>query len=96
VSRVPDEYVRLLTGIEVPRDRKIRCPSPSHEDRTASLHVYETAQAGWFCYGRDCRRGGGIYEFAAHVAGMNLPLRGADFLRVQEALLAIYERRMLL
>jgi hypothetical protein len=36
---------------EIPRDRKVRCQF--HEDRTASLHVYDN---GWHCYG--CDEGG--------------------------------------
>ena len=38
-------YVARLPGVEVPRHRKVRCPF--HADRTASLHVYETAARGW-------------------------------------------------
>ena len=45
----PEVYVRRLLGVEVPRHRKVPCPF--HEDRHASLHVYETAQRGWYCFG---------------------------------------------
>jgi hypothetical protein len=44
----PEEYVGVLLGVEVPPSRKVRCPGP-HEDRTPSLHVYPTAERGWFC-----------------------------------------------
>lgn len=89
--RPPAEYVRLLAGLKVPGrwGWKIHCPFPDHDDRSPSLHVYETAKRGWYCYG--CGRGGGIYEFAACLAGLPLPLRGSAFLRVEWALLAVYE-----
>ena len=70
----PDVYVRRLLGVEVPRHRKVRCPF--HPDRHASLHVYETAERGWYCYGR-CRRGGTIYDLAAALYGYTA--RGEDF-----------------
>jgi hypothetical protein len=70
----PEVYVRRLLGVEVPRHRKVRCPF--HADRHASLHVYETAERGWYCYGR-CRRGGTIYDLAAPLYGYDP--RGEDF-----------------
>ena len=45
----PEVYVRRLLGVEVPRHRKVPCPF--HPDRHASLHVYDTAQRGWYCFG---------------------------------------------
>jgi hypothetical protein len=45
-----------------------------------SLHVYETAERGWFCFGR-CRRGGTIYDLAAPLYGYDS--RGEDFLRLR-------------
>jgi hypothetical protein len=62
----PDVYVQRLLGVQVPRHRKVRCPF--HADRHASLHVYETAERGWYCYGR-CRRGGTIYDLAGPLYG---------------------------
>ena len=56
----------------------MRCPF--HADRTASLHVYETAARGWYCFGR-CRRGGTIYDLAAPLYGYDP--RGEDFLRLR-------------
>ena len=44
--------------------------------RHASLHVYETAERGWYCYGR-CRRGGTIYDLAEPLYGYDP--RGEDF-----------------
>ena len=45
---------------------RVRCPF--HRDRHASLHVYKTAERGWYCFGR-CRRGGTIYDLAAPLYG---------------------------
>jgi hypothetical protein len=81
----PDVYVRRLLGVEVPRHRKVPCPF--HEDRQASLHVYETAERGWYCFGR-CRRGGTIYDLAAPLYGYDP--RGADFVRLREELRPLF------
>lgn len=87
----PDVYVHRLLGVEVPRHRKVRCPS--HPDRHASLHVYETAERGWYCYGR-CRRGGTIYDFAGplYFSGQSpeVLLRGERFIEVRERLMATF------
>ena len=63
----PDVYVSRLLGVRVPRHRKVACPF--HADRHASLHVYETAERGWYCFGR-CRRGGTIYDLAGPLYGI--------------------------
>ena len=81
----PDVYVRRLLGADVPRDRKIRCPF--HDDRHASLHVYETAERGWYCFGA-CRRGGTIYDLAAPLYGYTA--RGEDFLRLRAQLRRLF------
>jgi hypothetical protein len=72
----PAVYIERLTGVPVPRSRKIRCPF--HDDDRPSLHVYAEAERGWFCFG--CRRGGSVYDFAA--ALWHLGTRGADFRRL--------------
>jgi RepB DNA-primase from phage plasmid len=77
----PEDYVRRLLGVEVPRHRKVPCPF--HPDRRASLHVYESAERGWYCFGR-CRRGGTIHDLAALLYG--LQPRGEDFLRLRAEL----------
>jgi hypothetical protein len=69
----PDVYVKRLTGITVPRSRKISCPF--HADDDPSLHVFRTPERGWYCFG--CGRGGSIYDFAA--ALWNLGTRGPAF-----------------
>ena len=81
----PDVYVRRLLGVEVPRHRKVPCPF--HEDRHASLHVYETAQRGWYCFGA-CRRGGTIYDLAAPLYGYTA--RGESFLRLRAELRRLF------
>jgi hypothetical protein len=73
----PDVYVPRLLGVEVPRHSKVPCPF--HKDRHASLHVYETPERGWYCFGT-CRRGGTIYDLAAPLYGYST--RGTDFLRL--------------
>jgi hypothetical protein len=81
----PDVYVPRLLGVEVPRHRKVPCPF--HEDRHASLHVYETAERGWYCFGR-CRHGGTIYDLAAPLYGYCA--RGEDFLRLRAELRRLF------
>jgi len=81
----PEVYVRRLLGVEVPRHRKVPCPL--HEDRQASLHVYETAERGWYCFGR-CRRGGTIYDLAAPLYGFTA--RGEDFIRLRAELRRLF------
>ena len=85
LSIPPDTYVQRLLGVEVPRHRKVRCPF--HPDRHASLHVYETAERGWYCFGR-CRRGGTIYDLAAPLYGCDA--RGEDFLRLRTELRRLF------
>jgi hypothetical protein len=87
-SRPPVEYVRVLAGVRARTGATICCPLPDHEDRTPSFHIYSTAEQGWFCFG--CRRGGGIYQLAALLAGLSLPVRGREFLAVEAALTDIY------
>jgi RepB DNA-primase from phage plasmid len=81
----PDVYVPRLLGVEVPRHRKVPCPF--HPDRHASLHVYDTAARGWYCFGR-CRRGGTIYDLAAPLYGHDL--RGDGFLRLRAELRRLF------
>jgi hypothetical protein len=81
----PEVYVRRLLGIDVPRHRKVPCPF--HEDRHASMHVYETAKRGWYCFGA-CRRGGTIYDLAAPLYGYTA--RGGDFLRLRTELRRLF------
>jgi hypothetical protein len=84
----PAVYVHALTGQRVGRDRKISCPL--HDDRTPSLHVYDDAERGWYCFG--CGRGGSIYDLAA--ALYKLPLRGRGFLRLRALLRERFAERV--
>ena len=78
----PPDYVEALTGQEVSRDGKVRCPL--HADRTPSLHVYPDPDRGWYCYG--CERGGTIYDLAG--ALWSLETRGDGFLELRRRLAA--------
>jgi hypothetical protein len=80
----PGRYVTALLGVEIGRSRKIRCPF--HPDSTPSLHVYDTAEGGWYCYG--CGRGTSIYDFAAALWGLST--RGPDFRALRERLTAVF------
>jgi hypothetical protein len=86
-----DVYVRRLLGVDVPRHRKVPCPF--HADRHASLHVYETAERGWYCFGA-CRRGGTIYDLAAPLCfsgqSPEVLLRGERFIEVRARLMAMF------
>jgi len=81
----PEVYVRRLLGVDVPRHRKVPCPF--HEDRHASMHVYATAERGWYCFGA-CRRGGTIYDLAAPLYGY--AARGEEFLRLRTELRRLF------
>jgi RepB DNA-primase from phage plasmid/CHC2 zinc finger len=79
LSSIPPEvYVEALAGEPVGRGRKIRCPF--HGDTDPSLHVYETAGEGWYCYG--CGRGGTVIDFAAAVFGIEP--RGRGYWRLRD------------
>ncbi len=76
------DYVRVLSGRSPASARKVACPF--HDDRDPSLHMYDGGS--FYCFG--CRRGGTIYDFAAHLWGCNT--RGADFLALRERLIQIF------
>jgi hypothetical protein len=69
------EYARVLAGLAPDRAGKVRCPF--HPDRTPSLQLY--ADGGFFCFG--CRRGGSIFDFAAHLWGITPREQGFTELR---------------
>lgn len=79
----PPMYVVLLTGREVGRDGKARCPF--HADggeRTPSLHAYPRPEEGWTCFG--CHRGGSIIDFGAALYGIEP--RGTGYHEVRRRL----------
>jgi len=82
----PDHYVRVLTGQVVGRSRKIRCPF--HEDRTPSMHVYESPADGWYCFGACKRHGHSVYDLAGAMWG--LQTHGADFLELRARLYELF------
>jgi CHC2 zinc finger len=82
-----EDYVRMLTGRAPASARKVACPF--HDDRHPSLHMYDGGS--FYCFG--CRRGGTIYDFAAHVWFSGQPasaLRGRRFIEVRERLMALF------
>jgi len=79
----PPVYFEQLTGLRVGRSRKVQCPF--HEDRTASLHVYDDPERGWYCFG--CGRGGSIYDLASLL--WERPARGRDFIQLRRELEAL-------
>lgn len=85
LSISPEVYVSRLLGVDVPRHRKVTCPF--HEDRHPSLHVYNSPQRGWYCYGR-CRRGGSIYDLAAPLYGY--ATTGDEFLALRGELQRLF------
>ncbi len=80
----PSVYVRELLGVPAVAERKVRCPF--HDDERPSLHVYRTPQRGWSCY--SCRRGGSIYDLAAHMWGTGT--KGRDFVKLRQRLLEVF------
>lgn len=77
----PDEYVPVLLGQAIRRDRKVNCPF--HTDTTPSLHAYPDH---WFCFG--CQTGGTIYDLAARL--WQLDTRDHDFLELRDRLQAAF------
>jgi hypothetical protein len=75
------EYVRALTGLPPDRTGKIHCPF--HDDRTASLQLYDDGT--WYCFGA-CKAGGSIFDFAARVFQLNT--KNHDFLKLRARLAA--------
>jgi hypothetical protein len=77
-----EEYIPALTGREIGRDRKVRCPfHAGGQERTPSLHVYPGG-GGWYCW--PCGAGGDIYTFGALLYGIEA--RGASFHELRERL----------
>jgi hypothetical protein len=76
----PAIYVEALTGQAVGRSRKVSCPF--HTDTTLSLHVYESPDGGWYCFG--CRRGTSVYDLAGPLWG--LQPRGREFVELRRRL----------
>jgi len=82
------DYVWMLAGLEPSRTGKVCCPF--HEDRIASLQLYE--DGSFYCF--VCRAGGSIYDFAAALwlsgQSRDEPLRGERFIEVRDRLSGIF------
>lgn len=76
----PPVYFRELCGLRRDRDGFVQCPVHPFPDTVASCRVYDTAERGWFCYGEACRKGGDVVTLAAHLAGIDTPLVGYQFM----------------
>lgn len=87
---LPVDYVKDLAGM-VPNAAGF-CECPGHEDYRPSLKVYNTAEAGWFCY--QCERGGDVYDFAALIVGLPSAWSGDKRTAAQlmETVMARYEQ----
>jgi hypothetical protein len=77
----PADYIEALTGHVVGRDGKVRCPF--HDDRTPSLHCYDTAGEGFYCFG--CCRGGDIFSAGGLLWGLD---PHSDFRELRDRLAA--------
>jgi hypothetical protein len=82
------EYVRVLAGLEPTRAGKVLCPF--HTETDPSLQLYPDGT--FYCFGSGCRRGGTIYDFAAHLwlsgQAAGASLRGRQFVELRERLAA--------
>jgi hypothetical protein len=74
-------YVRVLAERSPDRAGKVLCPF--HAERTPSLQLYPDGT--FYCFGRGCKRGGTIFDFAAHLWG--IATRGHGFIELRERLL---------
>jgi hypothetical protein len=72
----PIVYVAALTGREPGWGGKVRCPfHAGGEERTPSLHAYEDAEDGWYCFA--CGEGGTVIDLAAKL--WRIEARGAGY-----------------
>jgi hypothetical protein len=75
-----EQYVRVLARRDPTRAGKVLCPF--HSERTPSLHLYPDGT--FYCFGTNCRRGGTIFDFAAHLWG--IPATGSGFIELRDRL----------
>jgi hypothetical protein len=78
------EYVRVLADREPNRAGKVLCPF--HEETDPSLHLYPDGT--FYCYGRRCRKGGTIFDFAAALWGLGT--KDNDFLELRRRLAGVF------
>ncbi len=84
------EYVRVLAGLVPNRAGKVLCPF--HTETDPSLQLYP--DGSFYCFGRKCKKGGTIFDFAAArwLSGQSadVPLRGRQFVEVRRRLLVMF------
>jgi hypothetical protein len=80
----PEVYVSRILGLTPGRDHKVICPF--HSESRPSLHVYDTPERGWCCYG--CGRGGSIIDLAAAAWGLD---SRRDFREIKRRLEEIFQ-----
>jgi hypothetical protein len=78
------EYVRVLAGLVPNRAGKVLCPF--HTETDPSLQLY--LDGSFYCFGRKCKKGGTIFDFAAARWGMGT--RDQDFLELRRRLAATF------
>lgn len=75
-----DRYYEILTGRQ-PTRGNVQCPFHGEgRERNPSMRLYDTT---WYCF--VCRAGGSVYQFGAHLYGMDRP-RGEEFKRLRARL----------
>jgi CHC2 zinc finger/RepB DNA-primase N-terminal domain len=78
------EYVRVLAGLVPNRAGKVLCPF--HTETDPSLQLYP--DGSFYCFGRKCKKGGTIFDFAA--ARWSMGTRDEDFLELRRRLAATF------
>jgi len=65
------EYVRAKYGLVCDSSGKILCPF--HDEKTPSLHFYQTKSGAWGfkCHGAGCGKGGSIIDFVMAMEGID-------------------------
>ncbi|HZK73767.1 MAG TPA: DNA-primase RepB domain-containing protein, partial [Clostridia bacterium] len=78
------EYARVLADREANRAGKILCPF--HEETDPSLKLYP--DGSFYCFGRGCRKGGTIFDFAAAIWGIGT--KNEDFHELRRRLASLF------
>jgi hypothetical protein len=78
------EYVRVLVNRDPNNAGKVLCPF--HKETHPSLQLYPDGT--FYCYGRGCRKGGTIFDFAAALWGLGT--KDKDFLELRRRLARLF------
>lgn len=73
-------YAKALADAEANRAGKILCPF--HSEETPSLQLY--SDGSFYCFGRDCKRGGTVIDFGAYLSG--IAPRRSSFITLRDRL----------